>query len=142
MRIDGSTSARSGSARMAGRRHHRPDAAAARAEIVELRDLEAAALAIETHAGARRAADRRHRRLWRVPRHAGRCLRRGAGGAYARLLRTRPTAVNLRWALDRMRPALRNQPRERRVELAYAEAAAICDEDVAICRRSASTGWG
>jgi methylthioribose-1-phosphate isomerase len=54
--------------------------------------------------------------------------------AVERLVRTRPTAVNLRWALDRMRGALRNRPRERRVELAYAEAAAICDEDVAICR--------
>jgi methylthioribose-1-phosphate isomerase len=54
--------------------------------------------------------------------------------AHARLLRTRPTAVNLRWALERMRARLRNQPRQRRLELAYAEAAAICDEDVAICR--------
>jgi methylthioribose-1-phosphate isomerase len=51
-----------------------------------------------------------------------------------RLARTRPTAVNLRWALERMRNALLNQPRGERVERAYAEAAAICDEDVAICR--------
>ena len=57
----------------------------------------------------------------------------GLDRAYERLIRTRPTAVNLRWALDRMRDALRNRPRERRVELAYAEAAAVCDEDVAIC---------
>ena len=57
----------------------------------------------------------------------------GLDRAYRRLLRTRPTAVNLRWALDRMRDALLNRPRERRVELAYAEAAAVCDEDVAIC---------
>jgi methylthioribose-1-phosphate isomerase len=48
-------------------------------------------------------------------------------------LRTRPTAVNLRWALDRMRDALLNRPHDQRLELAYAEAAAICDEDVAIC---------
>lgn len=54
--------------------------------------------------------------------------------ACERLIRTRPTAVNLRWALDRMRGALRNRSRERRVELAYAEADAVCDEDVAICR--------
>jgi methylthioribose-1-phosphate isomerase len=54
--------------------------------------------------------------------------------ACERLIRTRPTAVNLRWALDRMRGALLNRPRERRVDLAYAEAAAVCDEDVAICR--------
>src|SRR5918912_4000200 len=57
----------------------------------------------------------------------------GLDRAYRGLIRTRPTAVNLRWALDRMRDALRNRPRERRVELAYAEAAAVCDEDVAIC---------
>jgi methylthioribose-1-phosphate isomerase len=54
--------------------------------------------------------------------------------AYARLIRTRPTAVNLRWALDEMRAALRNRPRADRLQAAYARAAAICDEDVAICR--------
>jgi len=52
--------------------------------------------------------------------------------ACAALLATRPTAVNLRWALDEMRAALRNQPREARVAIAYKRAAAICDEDVAI----------
>ena len=45
--------------------------------IVELRELEAAAVAIETHAGARRAADRRHRRLRHRPRAARRPERRG-----------------------------------------------------------------
>jgi methylthioribose-1-phosphate isomerase len=50
--------------------------------------------------------------------------------AYAVLLATRPTAVNLRWALDEMCAALRNQPRERRVEIAYRRAAEICDQDV------------
>ena len=54
--------------------------------------------------------------------------------AYARLIRTRPTAVNLRWALDEMRAALRNRPRGERPAAARARAAAICDEDVAICR--------
>ena len=58
----------------------------------------------------------------------------GLERALERLARTRPTAVNLRWALERMRDALLNQPRERRVDLAYAEAARICEEDVAICR--------
>jgi methylthioribose-1-phosphate isomerase len=46
---------------------------------------------------------------------------------------TRPTAVNLRWALDRMATVLRPQPPVRRVELAYAEAGRIADEDVAAC---------
>ena len=49
------------------------------------------------------------------------------------LAATRPTAVNLRWALDEMRAALRNQPQEERVAIAYRRAAEICDEDVAIC---------
>ncbi|MBU6444445.1 MAG: S-methyl-5-thioribose-1-phosphate isomerase [Alphaproteobacteria bacterium] len=54
--------------------------------------------------------------------------------AHDALLATRPTAVNLRWALKRMRDRLRNHAREERAALAWAEAAAICDEDVAVCR--------
>ncbi|MEA2977953.1 MAG: methylthioribose-phosphate isomerase [Alphaproteobacteria bacterium] len=52
--------------------------------------------------------------------------------AYATLLATRPTAINLKWALDEMLAAVRNRPRGERVAVAYARAAAICDEDVAI----------
>ncbi|MBS0280141.1 MAG: S-methyl-5-thioribose-1-phosphate isomerase, partial [Proteobacteria bacterium] len=48
------------------------------------------------------------------------------------LAETRPTAINLRWALGRMRDALLNQPREKRAALAWKEAAAIADEDVAM----------
>ncbi len=44
---------------------------------------------------------------------------------------TRPTAVNLRWALDQMRDHLRNRPHDDRVGAAYAKAAEICDDDVA-----------
>src|SRR5829696_8931973 len=47
---------------------------------------------------------------------------------------TRPTAVNLHWALQRMARVLRPiAPRERSAR-AFAAAAAICDEDVACCR--------
>jgi len=46
---------------------------------------------------------------------------------------TRPTAVNLRWALERMRGVLSVEPPPRRVERAYAEAGCIADEDVAAC---------
>ena len=46
---------------------------------------------------------------------------------------TRPTAVNLRWALERMRGVLAAEPPSRRVERAYDEAARIADEDVAAC---------
>ena len=56
------------------------------------------------------------------------------GRAYDDLLATRPTAVNLRWALDDMRAVLRNAPRNARAASAYERAAQICDEDVAICR--------
>ena len=51
----------------------------------------------------------------------------------AMLNATRPTAVNLRWALDRMLTRLRDVPAGERVRAAYAEAAAICEEDVAQC---------
>jgi methylthioribose-1-phosphate isomerase len=49
----------------------------------------------------------------------------------ALLAGTRPTAVNLRWALERMLTRLRNTRPNERVAAAYAEAAAIADEDVA-----------
>jgi methylthioribose-1-phosphate isomerase len=50
------------------------------------------------------------------------------------LAATRPTAINLKWALDQVSAAVRNQPREARVAAAYRRAAEICDEDVAINR--------
>ena len=46
------------------------------------------------------------------------------------LAATRPTAINLRWALNRMLTRLRNTARADRLDTAYAEAAAIADEDV------------
>jgi len=54
--------------------------------------------------------------------------------AYAKLLATRPTAINLRWALDEMIAAVRNRPRQDRAAAAYRRAAEIADEDVAINR--------
>ncbi len=52
--------------------------------------------------------------------------------AYAALIATRPTAINLKWALDEMMAAVRNRPREDRLAAAYRRAAEISDEDVAI----------
>jgi methylthioribose-1-phosphate isomerase len=52
--------------------------------------------------------------------------------AHATLLATRPTAINLKWALDEMMAAVRNRPRVERTAAAYRRAAEICDEDVAI----------
>ena len=53
--------------------------------------------------------------------------------ASALLLEARPTAVNLRWAVDRMRARLGGLAPAARREAAFAEAAAIADEDVAVC---------
>ncbi len=50
--------------------------------------------------------------------------------AYTELLATRPTAVNLRWALDRIRRVVVSQPPGARAEAAWAEAGAISEEDV------------
>jgi methylthioribose-1-phosphate isomerase len=52
--------------------------------------------------------------------------------AYATLLATRPTAINLKWALDEIVAAVRNRPRDERVAAAYKRAAEICDEDAAM----------
>ena len=52
--------------------------------------------------------------------------------AYATLLATRPTAVNLKWALDEMMAAVRNHPRGERAEAALRRASEIAEEDIAI----------
>ncbi len=54
--------------------------------------------------------------------------------ALGRLAATRPTAVNLRWALERVRDRVRPLPPGRRAAAAWVEAIAIADEDVAINR--------
>jgi methylthioribose-1-phosphate isomerase len=59
---------------------------------------------------------------------------------HAELNATRPTAVNLRWALDRMRDALLPLPLAVRAGAAAALAAEICDEDVEINRRIGAHG--
>jgi methylthioribose-1-phosphate isomerase len=53
---------------------------------------------------------------------------------------TRPTAVNLHWALARMRASLHNLAPADRAAAAYAEAQAIADDDVATCRRIGEHG--
>ena len=52
--------------------------------------------------------------------------------ACATLLRTRPTAINLKWALDEMVAAVRNRVRGERVDAAYRRAQEICEQDIAI----------
>ena len=48
------------------------------------------------------------------------------------LARTRPTAINLKWALDEMVAAVRNRPRAERVDAARRRAEEIAEEDIAI----------
>jgi methylthioribose-1-phosphate isomerase len=60
--------------------------------------------------------------------------------AYAMLLATRPTAINLKWALDEMMAVVRNRPRAERAAAAYRRAAEICEEDVAINTGIARSG--
>ncbi len=56
------------------------------------------------------------------------------------LLETRPTAINLRWAIEDMRRSLVALPPAQRAERAFARAQEICDEDVAINRAIAGHG--
>ncbi|HEY0106166.1 MAG TPA: S-methyl-5-thioribose-1-phosphate isomerase [Rhizomicrobium sp.] len=60
--------------------------------------------------------------------------------AHDRLAETRPTAINLRWALKRMCDAIRNHPRAERAARAWREAAAIADEDAAMCEAIGRNG--
>ena len=52
--------------------------------------------------------------------------------ACARLFATRPTAINLKWALDEMLAAVRNRPRMERAEAALRRANEIAAEDVIV----------
>jgi len=54
--------------------------------------------------------------------------------AHAALDATRPTAVNLRWALDRVRDAVRPLPSDARADAAWREADMMAAEDIALCR--------
>jgi methylthioribose-1-phosphate isomerase len=62
--------------------------------------------------------------------------------AIERLAGTRPTAVNLRWALARMAGVLRDTLEPERAGRAYAEASRIADEDVAACAAIGRHGAG
>ncbi len=64
----------------------------------------------------------------------------GLDAAYGLLIGTRPTAINLRWALDRMRGAMAPLAPPARAEAALTLARAICDEDVEINRAIGDAG--
>jgi len=60
--------------------------------------------------------------------------------AWEQLHETRPTAINLRWALDAMRAYLKPLPTAERANAAYAKAAQIADEDVELNRAIGRNG--
>ena len=60
--------------------------------------------------------------------------------AYEELASTRPTAINLKWALDEMVAAIKPESGHERIGAAYARAAKICDDDVEICRQIGEHG--
>ncbi len=57
----------------------------------------------------------------------------GLDAARTRLAETRPTAVNLMWALDEVTHAVAVLPESRRADAAWARARRICDDDVVVC---------
>ena len=57
----------------------------------------------------------------------------GFDAARSRLLKTRPTAVNLRWALDEVGEAVRPLPEGDRAVAAFERAGQICEDDISTC---------
>jgi len=66
----------------------------------------------------------------------------GMEAAAARLMRTRPTAVNLRWAVGNITEVVGALDPPARADAAYARAAAIADEDAAMCSAIGDHGLG
>lgn len=64
----------------------------------------------------------------------------GLQNAYSTLLATRPTAVNLRWALDRGLSLVKPFPIDKRAETALKLAGEVCEEDIAINRGIGEAG--
>jgi len=64
----------------------------------------------------------------------------GIDRAYQMLIATRPTAINLKWALEEMRRMLRPLPPSGRLDAAFARADDIADEDVEINQGMAGNG--
>ncbi len=60
--------------------------------------------------------------------------------AYETLKETRPTAVNLKWALDRVRDVVENLPPSQRFERAWSEASGIAAAESDACKRIGEAG--
>ena len=65
----------------------------------------------------------------------------GLDAALALLGATRPTAINLHWALGEMDRAVRPLALTERAACAYARAAQICEDDVETCRKIGAHGF-
>lgn len=74
-----------------------------------------------------------------VQQDAGSAALQRAG---SQLLASRPTAVNLSWAVHRMQNLLSAQPAAARARVAWLEAAAICEEDVRLNQAIGQHGLG
>ena len=70
------------------------------------------------------------------------CSDTGLRKAYDILHATRPTAINLKWALDRCLAHALGQPADQRAASLWTLAAEICDEDVAINSAIGDNGLG
>ena len=56
------------------------------------------------------------------------------------LIRSRPTAINLKWAVNRMMSKLSGVNRDKLLEIAIKEAKEICDEDIKFCKNIGLNG--
>ena len=57
-----------------------------------------------------------------------------------KLINSRPTAINLKWAIDRMRSKLKGVNSSKIVEIAIQEANYICEEDIKFCKKIGLNG--
>ena len=57
----------------------------------------------------------------------------GLKNTYDTLIKTRPTAINLKWATDRMMNKLSGVNSDKILEIALSEAKEICEEDIKFC---------
>ncbi|HCM83031.1 MAG TPA: S-methyl-5-thioribose-1-phosphate isomerase [Alphaproteobacteria bacterium] len=59
---------------------------------------------------------------------------------HQQLFETRPTAINLKWALDAVRDAVHDLSPAQRADAAYARAAEIAEEDISLCKKIGEYG--
>ena len=109
-------------------------------EIAQLNSLDDAAMAIRLMMvrGAPLIGATAAFGMWLAMRQD--CSDSGLSAAYETLYSTRPTAVNLKWALDLIKRNLIILPFKERGKVARKLACMICDEDVYINRRIGKVG--